>query len=916
MLDGWVRAMYAGWKIMAQGILALCIFLFIIMAEGVDAQSQSGSQAYGDPTAIASSENNDIEILGLDPTAFPKMKFNIFIDKFCALSGNLKRENFKVKEDANDIAIDNFYFTGNASGHKLDLAIVFDDTGSMEQEINAMKSKVKELTESINASGIDATYSLVSFKDSVSVKTNWTSDSAAFKNSVESLSAVGGDDEPEVSLDAIEAVLSMGFRPDAQKVVLVITDAHAHYRNDSTKFSIYTQEEIEQDLRGSGVTLVLVSPRFDSGKGVDLRQIANDIQNTWIDINSADFSTILDQFKGIITGTYVIEYTSPDLTPGKNRTSLVVVNAPGCVVGSDSIAFASPGSENNPNRPPAIHGMTSDKASPQDAGMAINWTANADDPNGDLILYKFFLDGRPMTPWAEDRTWIWMPGQAGHYRVEVQVRDAKHAGPDEQDDRRAESFTINEPKTAIPENQPPVVDELLAMQSKAKEITWAANATDSDGDQILYRYFLNNKSMTDWIDRNKWILNANEADAGENQVEVQIRDGAHAGPDGYDDSKSVKFNLSSMKLMMQTWKKTFGGPDTDEGYSVQQTSDGGYIVAGRASDDADIWLIKTDSSGNMQWDKSFGGSGLDLPGSVQQTDDGGYAIFAQTTSYGAGGRDAWLIKTDSSGNMQWDKTFGGKEDEPSFLGQQTSDGGYIITGSTWSYGEGMGDILLIKTDQNGSVLWDRTFGGSWIDSSDCIKQTNDGGYIIGGLTFPSSRDEDQRGWLIKTDANGNEIWTKTLSKGQGNVASVQQTADGGYIIAGSVFSFGPTGLSSGSLLMKTDSLGNEEWTRTFNGNFESVHQTSEGGYVAAGSFSHNSYLTKTDSKGNLEWEKTLTHGGSGFDKAASVQQTNDGGYILTGSAGYMAIEGPDAYGSYAMGGDDVLLIKTDPNGNV
>jgi hypothetical protein len=725
-------------------------------------------------------KNNNIEILGSDPTAFPKMKVNIFIDKFCALSGNLKRENFKVKEDANDIAIDNLYFTGNASGHKLDLAIVFDDTGSMEQEINAMKSKVKELTESINASGIDATYSLVSFKDSVSVKTNWTNDSAAFKKSVESLSAVGGDDEPEVSLDAIGAVLSMGFRPDAQKVVLVITDAHAHYWNDSTRFSNYTQEKIEQDLRGSGVIFVPVSPRFDSGKGVDLRQIANDIQSMWIDINSADFSTILDQFKGILTGTYVIEYTSPDLTPWKNRTSLVVVNAPGCVAGSDSIAFASPGSENNPNRPPAIQSMTSNKASPQDAGMAIEWTANAIDPDGDLVLYKFFLDGRPMTPWAEDKTWIWMPGQAGHYRLEAQVRDAKHAGPDEQDDRRAESFTINEPKPAIAENQPPVVDDLLAVQSKAKEITWTANATDSDGDRIIYRYFLNNKSMTDWIDRSKWILNATEADAGENQVEIQIRDGKHAGPDGYDDAKSVKFNLSSMKLMTQTWKKTFGGPDTDEGYSVRQTSDGGYIVAGNivGKNGTKVWLIKTNAQGDEEWNKTFDG----WPGEfVQQSSDGGYLIMALSEGH------PLIIKTDYRGNKQ-NETILSHINVGS--GQLTNDGGYTFMGETKPSGEEWWDVQLIKTDLNGNVLWDRTFGGPLADSFNCIEQTSDGGYIIGGVTWPSSSDEDQRGWLVKTDASGNEIWTKTLSHGQGPIASVQQTSDGGYIIASSNFSMG------------------------------------------------------------------------------------------------------------------------------
>lgn len=911
-------------------ILALLkIFLIIIAISAVDAQSQSNSTStlMGESAAIndvdkATSSNKMVEILGVDPTSFPKIKINIFIDKFCALTGNLEKENFKVMEDDKAAAIDNFYFTGNATGQRLDLAIVFDTSGSMDNEIKALQLKVQDLISKINSSKLDARYSLITFRADVeATKVNWTSDSNYFINAIGKFSASGGDSGPENSLGGIETVLSFGFRPDAQKVVLVITDEPSHQKGDGYRNSTYTVEGVNKNLSTSGAILIAVSPDFrnpsvnpgvprsDLPKYADMRVIANEI-GLWIDINSADFSTILDQFKGILTGTYVIEYTSPDQMPSKNRTVLFSVDAPGCVAGSDASAYVSPGSKANLNSPPAIESMTSDKASPQDAGTAINWTANAVDLDGDLILYKFLLDGRPMTPWAEDKTWIWMPGQAGHYRVEVQVRDAKHAGPDEQDDRRSESFTINEPKPLAPANQPPIVDELSAVQIKAKEITWTANATDSDGDQILYRYFLNNKSMTDWIDRNKWILNATEANAGENQVEVRIRDGEHAGFDSYDDAKSVKFNLSSMKLMTQTWERTFGGPDMDEGYSVQQTSDGGYIVVGRAGDSADIWLIKTDSSGNMEWDKTFGGSGLDLPGSVQQTSDGGYVVFAQTTSYGAGGRDAWLIKTDSSGNKQWDKTFGGKEEEPSFSGQQTSDGGYILAGSTSSYGEGSSDILLIKTDQNGNVLWDKTFGGSGYDSANSVRQTTDGGYVIGGLTFVGAND--QRGWAIKTDSSGNQVWTKVLSEGLVNIESVRQTADGGYIIVGS------------GLLIKTDSRGDEEWrSRTFEiGSEKSVQQTTDGGYIITGdTFSgmknateHMSDvgLIKTDSLGNEMWNRTF--GSSDNDEAYSVQMTSDGGYIIAGMKGsYWTNEGD---GSRIETDGDLWLIKTDDDGNV
>ena len=211
----------------------------------------------------------------------------------------------------------------------------------------------------------------------------------------------------------------------------------------------------------------------------------------------------------------------------------------------------------------------------------------------------------------------------------------------------------------------------------------------------------------------------------------------------------------------EEWNKTFGGSNDDQGYSLQLTTDGGYIITGRTYvigvvSNSDIWLIKTDSNGDQEWNKTFGGSDNDDGKSVQQTSDGGYIITGFTKSFGNGGMDVYLIKTDSNGNEEWNKTFGGSSNDMSRSIKKTDDGGYIITGYTKSYGNGKGDIWLIKTDSNGNEEWNKTFGGSDVDGGTDVQKTDDGGYIITGYTTSFGNGKHDV-WLIKTDSEGNTV---------------------------------------------------------------------------------------------------------------------------------------------------------------
>jgi hypothetical protein len=310
------------------------------------------------------------------------------------------------------------------------------------------------------------------------------------------------------------------------------------------------------------------------------------------------------------------------------------------------------------------------------------------------------------------------------------------------------------------------------------------------------------------------------------------------------------------------WTRTYGGAVADEGRSVQQTSDGGYIIAGCISCNtggSDVYLIKTDSLGDSLWTRAhvfpFSASGY----SVLETRDGGYIIAGVISSI-TFAVNVLLMKTDPSGNLLWLRDYGDTLNERARSIQQTTDGGYIITGYTQSFGAGLQDVYLIKTDSLLDTLWTRTYGGSDVDVGWSVQQTTDGGYIITGATS-SFGAGGTNVYLIKTNSLGDTLWTRTFGDTLGaGGGSVQQTVpDGGYIITGSTNSSG-AGFED-VYLIKTDSLGDTLWTRTIGGIFpdwgNSVQQTPDGGFIIAGvtySFGAGNtdvYLIKTDGSGQV-----------------------------------------------------------------
>jgi hypothetical protein len=365
------------------------------------------------------------------------------------------------------------------------------------------------------------------------------------------------------------------------------------------------------------------------------------------------------------------------------------------------------------------------------------------------------------------------------------------------------------------------------------------------------------------------------------------------------------------------WTRTYGGSNSESGFSLCQMPDGGYAISGYTcsfgTGSYDVYVVRTDANGDTLWTRTFGGEDTEFGYSVATTTDGGVIVAGSTESYGAGSEDFYVIRTDANGDTLWTRTYGGPDLDAARSVTQAYDGGFIIAGYTYSYGAGALDAYVIRTDPAGDTLWTRTYGGVLQDGAFSVAQTSDGNFIVTGT---SATDSIAMGvYVFKIDPNGSTIWSKKYC-GAGwhwdTGESVVQTTDGGYIVAGS------TGSVCGDMydfvLIRTNAYGDSLWVRTY-GKFEdedlaqSVVETPDGGFLAVGVTypervgDGDVYLVRTDSNGDTLWTKI--YGGDEGDSGYSIAKLLDGGYIVAGGTC-----------SYGNGKGDVYLMKFGPEGGV
>ncbi len=344
------------------------------------------------------------------------------------------------------------------------------------------------------------------------------------------------------------------------------------------------------------------------------------------------------------------------------------------------------------------------------------------------------------------------------------------------------------------------------------------------------------------------------------------------------------------------WTRLFNGTHNDYGYSVQQTTDGGFVLCGSKqaflSGPSDIWVIKTNANGDTIWTSTVGGGNTEEGFTIRQTADGGYIIAGMIST---GNNKPILVKLDSNGDFQWQQVYAQDVFFTTWAHDMTvsSQGGYVLTGRRGVDPDGNEDFFLLKVDGVGDTLWNKIYGGPDNDRANSIIETMDGGYVVTGYTGERFQSSWPDVWLLRTDSNGDTLWSRKYGDSDAQVAKcVRQTSDGGFIITGYDGVFGEFSISD-ILLIKTDANGDTVWTRTFYasmaGKGYAVRETSDHGFVVCGTVNNfpnmlDVVVFKTDVNGNLLWE--ITFSSPNEDRAYDIEQIDDNGFILTGMWGF------------------------------
>lgn len=403
------------------------------------------------------------------------------------------------------------------------------------------------------------------------------------------------------------------------------------------------------------------------------------------------------------------------------------------------------------------------------------------------------------------------------------------------------------------------------------------------------------------------------------------------------------------------WQKSLGGSDNEIIYAIRETSDGGYIAAGYTeSNDGDITgnngdrdalLIKFAANGSVVWHKTYGGTGAENARSVLQTTEGGYIFTGSTSSANGdvssnhGGNDVWVVKLDSQGAIEWEKTYGGMYGDAGFSIVPAAAGGYIIGGqSNSSDGDltennGMTDCWVVKIDASGTLAWQGSFGGSNADYGRTLIETSEGDIVIVGYSDSANGDLTENkgaedGWIIKLSGTGTLIWQKSIGgSGSDYLWDVIESTDGGYVLTGSTTSTnGDIAANNGSLdtwIAQLDEQGVVEWGHTFGGSEAEegykIVEVSAGNFVvfgtaasANGDVSTNQgeidyWMFAVNAAGTIQWEKTI--GGSSWDIALAGTLTSDGGFIIGGSTSSNSGDVTENNGA-----DDAWVVKLNPQG--